>query len=131
MKKIICLFLLFLFSFQNIMSQRITGKSFATRSEVIARNGMAATSQPLATQVALDILKQGGSAIDAAMSSRIRTGCVMLGRPRLRRFHRWGGRRMEFGPAFAQVAHDFDGAIDVRRTVGHVAHDQFIEHIAV
>jgi hypothetical protein len=31
---------------------RITGKSFASRSEVVARNGMAATSQPLATQVA-------------------------------------------------------------------------------
>ena len=42
---------------------RITGRDFATRSEVIARNGMAATSQPLATQVALDILKKGGNAI--------------------------------------------------------------------
>ena len=39
---------------------RPTGMSFATRSEVIARHGMAATSQPLATQVAIDILKRGG-----------------------------------------------------------------------
>ena len=39
---------------------RITGRNFATRSEVIARHGMAATSQPLATQVALYILKRGG-----------------------------------------------------------------------
>ena len=30
---------------------RITGRAFATRSEVIARNGMVCTSQPLATQV--------------------------------------------------------------------------------
>ena len=45
---------------------RLTGLPFAGRSEVIARQGMAATSQPLATQVAVDILKRGGSAADAA-----------------------------------------------------------------
>ncbi len=55
---------------------RLTGETFTTRSEVLARNGMAATSQPLATQAALEILKKGGSAMDAAIAANAVLGLV-------------------------------------------------------
>lgn len=55
---------------------RVTGHDFATRSEIITRNGMAATSHLLATQAALDILKKGGTAIDAAIAADAVLGVV-------------------------------------------------------
>ncbi|MFQ5703999.1 MAG: gamma-glutamyltransferase [Gemmatimonadales bacterium] len=55
---------------------RETGKPFTTRSEVIAQHGMAATSQPLATQAAINILERGGTAVDAAIAANAVLGVV-------------------------------------------------------
>jgi len=55
---------------------RYTGTTWATRSPVLAQHGMAATEQPLASQIAIEILKQGGSAVDAAIAANAAIGLM-------------------------------------------------------
>ena len=57
-------------------ADRVTGEVFAMRSPVLATSAMAATSQPLATQVALEVMKSGGNAIDAAIAANALLGLV-------------------------------------------------------
>jgi len=67
MKILMFFLLIFLMFFRTTAQDRITGYNFATRSEVIARNGMACTSYLLAKHAAIGFLKAGGVWIPAGL----------------------------------------------------------------
>src|SRR4029078_9277963 len=60
----------------NAQIDRITGKTFETRSEVLGRHGMVCTSVPAATEVGVEILKRGGNAVDAGIAANASLGLM-------------------------------------------------------
>jgi gamma-glutamyltranspeptidase / glutathione hydrolase len=69
-KKLFSIWFITTIAFNVCLGQdRFSGKTFASRSEVISTNGMVATCHPLATQIGIDVLKKGGNAIDAAIAA--------------------------------------------------------------
>jgi gamma-glutamyltranspeptidase / glutathione hydrolase len=76
MKKHLTFISILTFSISSFAQDRMYGKPWAGRSEVIAQNGMVCTSHPLSTQAAIEILRAGGSAVDAAIAANAMEGMV-------------------------------------------------------
>jgi gamma-glutamyltranspeptidase/glutathione hydrolase len=103
---------------------RYTGEPFASRSPVLAREGMAATAQPLATAVAVDVLKRGGSAVDAAIAANAMLGLTepsacgiggdlfaIVWDPKTRRLHGYNGSgRSPRGLSYAELVKQLGSA---------------------
>jgi gamma-glutamyltranspeptidase/glutathione hydrolase len=69
-------FVLQWFCLIGLAQYRYSNNHFASRSEVLGQKGMVATSHPLATQAGLEVLKKGGTAIDAAIAANAMLGLV-------------------------------------------------------
>src|ERR1700720_290028 len=72
MRNIVCIAVLCLPAFSSLYGQ---GRNYG-RSMVITQQGIAATSQTLASQSAAQILARGGSAVDAAIAANAVLGVV-------------------------------------------------------
>ncbi len=108
-------------------ADRLTGRMFAGRSEVIATQGMVAASQPLAAQIGIDILKKGGTAVDAAIAVNAALGLMeptgagiggdlfaIVWDSKISKFYGLNGS----GPAPRAISLDYFQKNDIRRVPG-------------
>ena len=68
MRRLVVFFLVLGVALMTRAADRPEGEMFATRSVTYARHGMVGAAHPLAVQIGLDVLKAGGSAVDAAIA---------------------------------------------------------------
>ncbi len=68
MRRVFVIVLLVVATTITFAADRPEGLDFATRSVTYARHGMVGAAHPLAVQAGLDVLKAGGSAVDAAIA---------------------------------------------------------------
>jgi gamma-glutamyltranspeptidase/glutathione hydrolase len=106
---------------------RNVGRGFATRAPVIAQHGMAATAQPLASQIGIDILKAGGSAVDAAIAINAALGLMeptangiggdlfaIVWDPKTRKLYGYNGSgRSPMGRSYADLVRKLNGATHI------------------
>lgn len=74
MNRIFVVSLLLVAASWTFAADRPDGRAFATRSVTYAQHGMVAAAHPLAVQIGLDVLKAGGSAVDAAIATNAALG---------------------------------------------------------
>ncbi len=74
MRRLAFLFLVLGVACMTFSADRPEGQTFATRSVTYARHGMVGAAHPLAVQIGLDVLKAGGSAVDAAIATNAALG---------------------------------------------------------
>jgi gamma-glutamyltranspeptidase/glutathione hydrolase len=74
MHRFVVLSLILVAASMTCAADRPEGRAFATRSVTYARHGMVGAAHPLAVQIGLDVLKAGGSAVDAAIATNAALG---------------------------------------------------------
>ena len=68
MRRVLVVVLIVVATSFALAADRPEGRAFATRSVTYAQHGMIGAAHPLAVQIGIDVLKAGGSAVDAAIA---------------------------------------------------------------